>query len=161
MLELRDDGRAGPDVTQNDGVYSAYVAGLAAPAAGAHAVSVTAINGGGATVPRSPPRGRAAPRPPGGDVRCCGQSVPYPATAPCGSFVRHAVGTAFFVSGGGSAAGPGGDGDRAPGDADQVPPGRILDLRLQGTARDAATGQWVAELSWTSPGDDYNEGEGE
>ena len=57
-LELLDDGRGAPDVTRNDGIYSAHASASALAAAAPNggdavfSVAVTAINGGGARVPK-------------------------------------------------------------------------------------------------------------
>ncbi len=59
-LELLDDGRGCPDATGSDGIYSAFVSNSALlgggggedGAAAAFSVAVTAINGGGARVPK-------------------------------------------------------------------------------------------------------------
>ena len=68
-LELLDDGRGCPDATGSDGIYSAFVSNSAllggggggedgAAAAAAFSVAVTAINGGGARVPKIGGEGR-------------------------------------------------------------------------------------------------------
>ncbi len=61
-LELLDDGRGCPDATGSDGIYSAFVSNSAllggGGAAAAFSVAVTAINGGGARVPKIGGEGR-------------------------------------------------------------------------------------------------------
>ncbi len=162
-LELLDDGRASPDVLQNDGIYSAYVTSAALKrtfsssfSKSVFSVSVTAINGGGARVPKDGHgqghghgHGHQQPRV---APSCCGQSVRYSDAEPSGAFVRHAAGPAFaFDLGGGGGGGGGGD---------TSPPSRILDLRLEAVER-RSYGVWAASLAWTAAGDDLSEGQGQ
>ena len=144
-LELRDNGRGYPDVTAGDGIYSGYLTRLSAAQSRFLAVEVTAINGGGARIPvpsSAAGRGGEATEVP----RCCGQSMRYPNTLPCSSFVRHVSGGSTFV--------PGGENGGAK--LDLSPPARILDFRLVDNVIDG-----VARFEWTATGDDFDLGAAE
>ncbi len=167
-LELLDDGRAAPDTLGNDGIYSGYVTSSVlrrsfgqdeVPGLSLFAVSVTAINGGGARVPKGTTRSgkKHLDVPSTSQIRpssapfgppCCGSSIPYLDAEAAGAFVRHAAGNVFAFD-----LGP-------PSLLDSSPPSRILDLRLEGVHR-RSYGVWVASLTWTSTGDDLADGKGE
>ena len=143
QVELEDSGTGYPDITQGDGIYSAYFTALG-PEPGHYSVRVRAGDGAGAARIPSLSRGARA-----GD--CCGSTFPTLATIPTPSFQRIVTAPSFYVAVGVQYFLRGG----VPRMQDIFPPARISDLHLVSYG----PAPLLASLSWTAPGGDLSTGQ--
>ena len=143
---LRDDGSGDPDVTGDDGVYSAYFSDLAT-VPGFYSVQVFANHNEG--LARTVKQVVATSSSKDEDEtsksnNCCGSRVRFRETIPSSPFHRQSAGTGFYVKQGLSPR------------TDIAPPSRILDFRLAKVIKDSL----YVQLEWSAPGGDYDKGRG-
>ena len=158
-IRLMDSGTGYPDMTQGDGIYSAYLTTFSSEA-GFYSLAVRARDGNGAA--RIP---STALSPALADSDCCGSRYPVTSTIPTPSFTRIVMGSSFYLTQGI----PYFIRDGVPVMSDLFPPSRITDLRVAsgksdvtassgpGTGSAAPTGLETV-LLWTAPGGDFNVG---
>nr|XP_045589593.1 calcium-activated chloride channel regulator 4-like [Procambarus clarkii] len=151
FLELWDNGIGDPDITKGDGVYSRYLPPLPG-SPGRYLLSADIdYNSGLATVAKGPPtrhhKSLSSHLPHyyqhgfdswNNEQTCCGYALPHVHSRRAPPFLRHVTwGVLEVVS--------------QPSHRDNVPPSRILDLRVE-------VNNTVHEikLRWTAPGDDWD-----
>jgi hypothetical protein len=138
-VKLEDTGTGYPDITQGDGVYSAYLV-LQYP--GYFRAQVKAnFNGGKANLPK--PYGNEKL-----GLNCCGSKLPEYYNIPTSPFERVIAGQSFTNERIASPDNPGWN------RKDQFPPSRITDLHIKSYVNKSL----YATLEWTAPGDDFNIG---
>ncbi|XP_042855744.1 calcium-activated chloride channel regulator 1-like [Penaeus japonicus] len=154
--ELLDNG-VGADAVKGDGIYSRYMTKFAGD--GRYSIkamvtggSNTIANNGPPAPPTFPSAGRRRRRSadvPSRPQPCCGSSIPIdPDTAtPTGNFTRISTGSSLKVI------------DAPPTDSDFQPPSRVNDLQVM-KLYGLDEGGSILTLTWTSPGDDQDEGTG-
>ena len=139
-LKLGDEGTGYPDITAGDGIYSAYLTLPANEYSSDDYYSVvlkTDYNNGMAYLPK--PYGNEK------NFHCCGSKLPEYYTIPTSPFERVFAGRSLKnakINHGQSKK------------KDYFPPSRITNLRLEGYFNETLK----AKLSWTAPGDDFNQG---
>ena len=138
---LEDGGTGYPDVTTSDGIYSAYVTGLAARPVGFYQLAFQADDAKGRARVRAIANGvstkRQQPQPSSSTV------VPTPAfTRFARSSLYVAQAARVFIR------------DGRPQAEDLQPPGRVTDLHVESSA----TGSLQVSLAWTAPGGDFTAG---
>ena len=147
-VTLFDNGGGYPDVTANDGVYSAYLTDYAAEA-GFYSVKIEADNNNGAARVANPFNKASSA---GSGQTCCGSRLKTGFSIPTPEFNRISNVDSAFVEWGARYVVKS---DSSPVMQDIFPPGRITDLALTGTSNDSSLS---IELSWTATGDDFNLG---
>ncbi|KAG7175364.1 Calcium-activated chloride channel regulator 2-like 1, partial [Homarus americanus] len=151
FLHLWDNGVGDPDITKGDGVYSRYLPSLPG-SPGRYLLSADIdYNSGLAAVAKGPPtrhhKSLSSHLPHyhqhgyetwNGEQTCCGHSLPHVHTRRAPPFLRHVTWGVLEVM-------------SSPSHRDNVPPSRILDLRVE-------VNDTVHEirLRWTAPGDDWD-----
>lgn len=149
-LNLRDDGSAYPDITANDGIYSAYFTEFAS-VPGFYSIEATATHNEGQarTIKQqmgSKPKALSNSTNMAEDSRnpenCCGSRVEFVETLPTSPFHRQTVGTGFYIKQGISPR------------TDIAAPSRILDFRVSRIINDSL----YVELEWSAPGGDFDKG---
>ncbi len=143
---LRDDG-VGADRIANDGVYASYSSFF--PEAGRYALSCHAEGQDGITSVRETSATRSSVSAPAGTPPlCCGVDADPRGLAvrrPTGAFDREVAGGSLKVG-------------EANATADTYAPSKVRDL----SAKLEVEGEFaVLKLEFTSPGDDFDEGNGE
>ena len=129
-VTLKDQGTGYPDITQGDGIYSAYLPSLQN---GFYSVVINAdYNSGQANLPKF--YGNA-------QTECCGSKLPDYYTIPTSPFERVLPGQSFYQM-------------ISSQTKDPFPPNKITDLSLKRYENNTL----YATLEWTSPGDDFNLG---
>jgi hypothetical protein len=147
QVVLRDSGSGYPDITQADGVYSAYFTQFTSEP-GFYSMSVTAGDASGAArLPRLPQKSAQHSE----NVPCCGSSLPMPAaTLPATAFGRHSLAGSFFVAEASQFYLRQG----SPHRNDVFPPSRITNFELANYLDHSL----YVTLKWTAPGNDYDQG---
>ncbi|TRY77432.1 hypothetical protein TCAL_07427 [Tigriopus californicus] len=144
LLQLRDMGTGYPDITQGDGIYSAYFTDFS-PQSGYYQLSVSASdNSGNARTPKLSASIDA-------DTNiCCGSALPFSYTVPTGPFQRFAVGSSFLIEQTSNFYIR--QGSRLVNDI--FPPNRITDFWVDNYLDESL----FVTLKWTAPGGDYDQG---
>lgn len=144
-FQLRDLGTGYPDITKNDGIYSAYLIHVPSD------VDFFTFN-----VKATHNNGQARiPKPFGGSIHdkdgqaCCGSALPEMFTIPAQPFERHLIGQSLDVEKTFQD-----NVQQQQNNEDPYPPSRISDLTLVNYLNDSL----FATLSWTAPGGDLNTG---
>ena len=143
-IRLRDTGSGYPDITQGDGIYSAYFTQFTSEP-GFYSVVVTVKNkDGSARLPRLSQSGDS-------EETCCGSSLPFSYTVPITQFSRHTLAPSFFVKEGSQFYLRQG----SPTRNDVFSPSRITDFKLANYLDNSL----YVTLKWRAPGNDYDFGQ--
>ncbi len=156
-IKLKDSGTGYPDVTANDGIYSAYFTDFSG-VSGYYSISIEAShNSGSAKTPKMNLES-------GEETVCCGSQVPYSYTIPTGPFLRFVQAPSFHVEQPEDSfyvrhqrqkqqlQSEFKQGDRLV--SDVFPPSRVTDIKVENYLPESL----FVTLSWTSPGGDFDSG---
>ena len=152
-IVLKDSGTGYPDITQGDGIYSAYFTQFTSEP-GFYTVTVTATNKNGtARLPRISQNESNNNNSTAVDnnTACCGSAMTFSFTVPVSQFTRHSLAGSFFVEEGSQFYLRQG----SPTRNDVFPPSRVTDFQLANYIDNSL----YVTLKWTAPGNDYDFGE--
>ena len=140
-VRLVDTGTGYPDITAGDGIYSGYFMSYS-DKAGLYSVTVTARDSTASA--RVPTLSYVMAE------DCCGSVYPAVTTIPSPPFTRITTGASFYMAQGAQFFIHNG----SPRMRDTFAPVRVTDLAVS----DKINSSLSVSLSWTSPGDDYDQG---
>eukprot|EP00095_Tigriopus_kingsejongensis_P010323 maker-scaffold187_size272365-snap-gene-1.30 protein:Tk10323 transcript:maker-scaffold187_size272365-snap-gene-1.30-mRNA-1 annotation:"hypothetical protein DAPPUDRAFT_253437" len=145
LLTLRDRGNGYPDITQGDGIYSAYFTDFS-PISGYYQLSVSASDNDG--LARTPKLSASVDA---DSNVCCGSTLPFTYTVPTGPFQRLSVGSSFLIEQTSNFYIR--QGSRLVNDI--FPPNRITDFNVDNYLAESL----FVTLKWTAPGGDFDQGQ--
>ena len=143
-LLLSDNGSGYPDITANDGVYSGYFTQFS-DKPGLYSVSVQVSDGAGSAQLATVSYASASD--------CCGSTWPAVTTIPAPPFSRLVTGASLYIGQGAQFFIQNG----VPRMRDMFPPARVTDLALSSDLALETNDSNVVSVSWTAPGDDYDQ----
>ena len=139
-VELVDNGSGYPDITQGDGVYSAYFADFS-DKPGFYSVTIEAINNSSASVINTRKLENAT-------VTSGGSSLPLEPSVPLEPFTRFSTSPSFYLNSVAQFYISSGKVQKK----DTLAPNRITDFRLANYFNNSL----FVTLAWSAPGNDFN-----